>query len=184
MTSKRAVIENTILQAHLTPNCQAVADYWLSLWDGDALCLRENFQPTKLGPLLKNIVLFDVVPDASVHVRLAGSGINAMLGMELTGADWLALADDDRRAERLSMVSAIARGAIAYGTRTIELICEQQLTFPELMLPFASRTIGKPAQVLYFADWFPDNPATIVASRKASLRGVPVSYRVIELQDA
>lgn len=184
MASKRAAIESKILQANLTPHCQQVADYWLSLWQDDELCLRENFQPAKLGVLLRNIALLDVVPDTSVRVRLAGTGLNTMLDMELTGADWLALATDARKADRLRLISAIARGAIAIGTRTVELICEQRHTFPELLLPFRQPSNDKPVQVLYFADWFPDNPKALVASHDQSTSGAPVSYAITRLEDA
>ena len=180
MTGKRTAIEATIAAAGLSPNCRAVADYWLSLWDGDALPARENFRPTKLGHLLRNVVLLDVVPDTSARVRLAGTGITKVLGMELTGADWLATVTGERRRQRLLELTQIARGAISITTRTVTLEYAQKLTVPEIVLPFRPPADGEPTQVLYFLDWFSTNPAIRLASAADGI-GAPIASTFIAL---
>jgi hypothetical protein len=180
VTGKRTALEAKLDAAGLPPNCRAVADYWLSLWDVDALPARENFRPAKLGHMLRNVVLLDVVPDASARVRLAGTGITKILGIELTGADWLAAVTGERRLQRLHELTQIAKGAIAVTTRTVTLEYAEKLTVPEIVLPFRPPADGGPTQVLYFLDWFSGDPAIRLASAADGI-GAPIASTFIAL---
>ncbi len=183
MIGRRAAIEAKIAAAGLTPNCRAVADYWLSLWTDDALPARDRFRPARLGQLLRNIMLLDVVPETSAHVRLAGTGITNILGMELTGVDWLATVTGKRRQQRLHELSQIANGAISVSSRTVTLAHGPNLTVPEILLPFRPPAGGGPTQVLYFVDWFSNNPAIKLPSAAAGI-GAPIASSFIPLAGA
>ena len=183
VTGRRNAIEAKIAAAGLSANCRTVADYWLSLWDGDAWPARDSFRPAKLGPLLRNIILLDIVPGRSAQVRLAGTGITNVLGMELTGMDWLATVTGERRQQRLAELSRIAQGAISVTTRTVTLAHGPQQTVPEILLPFRAPADGGPTQVLYFLNWFSNNPAIKLASAAAGI-GAPIASSFIALDEA
>lgn len=67
----------------LGPNGQRVANYWLSLWRGDALPSRADFKPRDVADQLPNICIFDVIPDKSVRCRLFGSILVQGIGRDM-----------------------------------------------------------------------------------------------------
>ena len=138
---KRAAAE-TIASLHLEDTNRVLCAHWLSLWLGDALPPRAAFHPAQLKPYLPNIILFNVVPDVSVTVRLAGTRYNHILGAELTGKDWLAAASEQHRATRLKLFSAIARGAVAMDHRLLAMSVGADIVVEEILLPFAAEANG------------------------------------------
>jgi hypothetical protein len=127
-----------VAEAKLAPANSAVADHWFSLWNGDALPSRGQLKPADLKALLPDLLLFDVVPEKSVTVRLAGTNISKALGFELTGRDWLATAAPEHRDARLALFTAVARGAIGYGYRRVTMNYGGDTCSEELLLPFAA----------------------------------------------
>lgn len=138
---KRAAVE-TIAALNLEADNRELAEHWLSLWPGDALPPRAAFHPAHMKPYLPNILLFNVVPDASVTVRLAGTRYNHILGTELTGKDWLAAAPEHYRAVRLNLFNAIARGAVAMDHRLLAMSVGDDIVVEEILLPFAAEANG------------------------------------------
>ena len=126
----------------LEPENRALAEHWLSLWPGDALPPRGAFHPAQMKRYLPSIILFNVVPDAGVTVRLAGTRYNHILGTELTGKDWLAAASEQHRATRLNLFSAIARGAVAMDHRLLAMSAGDDIVVEEILLPFAAEANG------------------------------------------
>ena len=183
VTDRRNAIEARIAAAGPSANCRTVADYWFSLWEDDVWPARESFRPAKLGQLLRNVILLDIVPGQSAHVRLAGTGITNVLGVDLTGVDWLATVTNERRRQRLNELSRIAQGAISLSTRTVTLAHGPQQAVREILLPFRPPADGGPTQVLYFLDWFSTNPAIRLASAADGI-GAPVATTFISLNDA
>ena len=121
---------------------RVLCEHWLSLWPGDALPPRAAFHPAQLKPYLPSIILFNVVPDVSVTVRLAGTRYNHILGAELTGKDWLAAASEQHRPVRLQFFSAIARGAVAMDHRLLAMSAGDDIVVEEILLPFAAEANG------------------------------------------
>ncbi len=113
-----------------------VARYWLSLWRGDQLPSRADFEPKKIASQLRALAIFDVVPDKSVHCRLQGSGLAEALGRDITGQDWLALTKPEDRPLRLERWSVVARGAIGRGLRQGVRESGEPQYSEEIMLPF------------------------------------------------
>lgn len=117
----------------LSPRSKRIADYWLSLWDGDDLPPRQAISPAAIKDLLPALIFFEVVPAHSVRVRMAGTDFGQLLKFELTGRDWLAVTPQHDRAERLAVFSAVAEGAIAVNRWTFphywlgETVCEKLL---------------------------------------------------------
>ena len=112
---KKEVAEKAIRSLHLEASNQQFADYWLSLWQDDDLPARASFSPARLKAILPSLLMYDVIPEQSVIIRLAGTGYDLILGPSLAGKDWIALTPEDYRATRLQTFSTIARGAVIEG---------------------------------------------------------------------
>lgn len=165
MLSNRAAQE---LLAHLdleAPN-RALAEHWLALWDGDALPPRSRLDPRKIKSFLPHIMIFDAVPGRSVTVRLAGTRYSKALGTELTGVDWIAAAPAHYRAERLRIISQIARGAIGVGHRRVAMTDGNDYTCEEIVLPFAAEP-GGTHPVLVHVDWRPQYLTQVQSPQQA-----------------
>jgi len=163
----------------LEPANRAVVEVWLSLWDGDGLPSRDKLSPFKFKAFLPDILVFDVVPDRSVTVRLAGTRFLTILGTELTGMDWIASAPPDYRAERLEIISDIARGGIGIGHRRIDMTLGESYVCQEVMLPFAPSTEGAASQVVTHVNWQADKFLQIKSARQAT--GTPMDFKVVPL---
>jgi hypothetical protein len=135
------------------PNGLRVANYWLSLWRGDALPLRADFRPRDIADQLPSIGIFDVIPDKSVRCRLFGSHLTKGIGRDLTGEDWLAMTPEPLRATRLERYSIIARGAIGRGLRAGARESGEEQFSEEMMLPFAEVAPDGTRQVLIHIAW-------------------------------
>jgi hypothetical protein len=138
----KPAVERILAELNLESSNRAIADHWLSLWEGDALPLRGKFNPAKLKSCLPGILLFDVVPDRSVTVRLAGTGFRFVLRKDPTGADWIAAAPENHRAARLSAFSTIARGAVLVAHRRVAMLHGDDFISEEIILPFAPEANG------------------------------------------
>jgi hypothetical protein len=134
-------------------DARPVADYWLSLWRGDALPARADFKPKAVVKALPSIAIFDVVPDESVHCRLMGSGLTQGLGRDPKGQDWIALTRPEDRPGRLQRWSEVARGAIGRGLRSGYRESGAKQFAEELMLPFAPGEGGDVHHILYHLSW-------------------------------
>ena len=120
-----------------------LAAYWFAHWRGGALPQRLSILPGKLRAFLPNVVLFNVVPDESVTVRLAGTRSMHIFGLHAaSGEDWIAGAADDNRAARLKRFSRIARGAIAVETLRLPSRDGDDYAAQEMLLPFAPDADG------------------------------------------
>jgi hypothetical protein len=134
--------EDAVAQLELEASNAELAGHWLSLWQGDDLPQRAAFRPAALKPYLPSILLFDVVPDESVTVRLAGTGYRYILGAELTGRDWIAAAPQSHRAMRLGLFSTVARGSVVMAHRRIAMTTGEDYLSEEILLPFAREANG------------------------------------------
>lgn len=138
----KAAAENIIAGLGLEPSNRTFADHWLSLWDGDGLPPRERFSPAKLKSYLPGILLFNVVPDRGVTVRLAGTGYRYVMQKDPTGTDWIAAAPENHRAARLNAFSSIARGAVLVAHRRVAMLDGGDFISEEILLPFAPEANG------------------------------------------
>lgn len=159
---------------------QRVANYWLSLWRGDALPLRADFKPRDVADQLPCICIFDVIPGESVRCRLFGSILAQGIGRDITGEDWLAMTPEPMRAARLERFSTVARGAIGRGLRaSIRESGEQQFS-EELMLPFGDVADDGTRQILVHVAWRPTTYDPTVTTLELS-GGLSLAFRVTPL---
>ncbi len=177
----RQATERAIDALHLARSNGEVAARWLGLWRGDALPPRAAFRPTGFKSFLSTIVLFNVVPDESVTVRLAGTRYAHILGEEMTGMDWIAAAPQRHRATRLDLYSRIARGAILLGHRRLVTMAGEDHVCEEIVLPFAPDAQGV-TPVLAHVHLPVDHYLKIKSVPQAL--GEPVDYALVTLEKA
>ncbi|HWA02707.1 MAG TPA: PAS domain-containing protein [Rhizomicrobium sp.] len=157
--------------------------YWLTLWRGDQLPVRADFQPKAVGDLLPTIGIFEVVPGVSVRCRLVGSRlVEAAGGIDITGRDWLAMTEPDDRAERLNRFGAVASGGIGLGRRVAERVSGEVLQIEEVMLPFGDVAADGARQVLTHIAWAPTlyDPVKTGIARNS---GLLADFRLIPLRN-
>lgn len=176
----RAATQALIAALDLTPANREIAETWLSLWRGNALPDRRQLNPADMKPFLSHLALFDVVPGVGVTVRLAGTRFGTILGMELTGQDWIALAPESHRARRLNTFGAIARGALCVATRLVDTGQADLKLSEEILLPLAADPIHGVYPVLCHVDWKAAHPGAKIVSR-AEATGAPLSFEVLAL---
>jgi len=169
---RRDLAMNAFAKLPLSPTNIKLAQYWLSLWDGDQLPHRAQLSPARMKDLLPGIGIFEVRAGESSRCRLAGTAIQRALGREIAGTDWRAYTPHHQHAERLERNSIIASGAVGIGTRrnnTADGISSTQ----ELQLPFADRTEDGARLILFHLDWRPESTLSGITS----IAPVPIADR-------
>ena len=164
---------------NLAPRTSRIADYWLSIWDGDCLPARAAIAPTQIKSLLSGVIIFRVVPGQSVTVRMAGTGHYALLKFELTGQDWLAATPHKDQSARLAILSAVARGAMALGRWRFRQKLGKEIHCEKILLPLRPEAGGSDVSVLGFIDWGPraDYGADI------SLQEIPLPHIISHIEN-
>lgn len=130
-----------------------MADYWLSIWDADRYPKRTSIVPSKIKALLPGLIIFSVLPGASVRVRMAGTGFYNLLKQELTGQDWLVRTPAADRDQRLAVFSDVARGAAALGRWTFADGSIHHIRCEKLLLPLSPAAGEDEIPALGFIDW-------------------------------
>lgn len=152
MTVSRVLAQHILSDTDISPRCQRIASYWLSLWDDNvSLPTRGAIAPSQIKPLLSGIIVFQVVPGRSAHVRMAGTDFCTLLKFEPTGMDWLAITPAADRTERLRVFSSVARGAIGRNRWRFLRPGADDAGCDKLLLPLKPEGGGIP--ILGFVDW-------------------------------
>ena len=113
-------------------------------------------------------------------VRLAGTSFAALLGMELTGQDWIALAPENHRASRLGLFKTITAGAFCVATRRIDTGRIDVSRSEEILLPLAADPANGVYSVLCHVDLKEIHSGDSFLSR-AETTGAPDAFELIAL---
>ncbi len=156
-----------------------IADYWLSLWEGNELPLRARFEPLHVRDLLPGVMVMEVKPGERVRVRLSGSAINAAVGMDLTGKDLLELTPDQDRRTRLERNSQSALGNAGWSLRRGTSPDGATWSAEEVYLPFRDCTDDGARLVLFHTTLRPNGGPVFNLREGVSLTE---EYRFIPLR--
>jgi hypothetical protein len=148
----KTAAQNILSLHNLSPRTQQIADYWLSLWDGDTLPARTDINPAAIKALLPQIIFFWVAPHKAVRIGLAGTAFQFMFKKEVSGCDWLALTPPEGIAMRLSIFSLVAHGTIGFNIWRFPQITGKICRCEKLLLPLRAEA-GTDIPVLGFVDW-------------------------------
>ena len=162
------------------PDNRRLADYWLSLWDGDALPLRRHFEPRRVPNLLSGICIFDVVPNKQVTCRLAGSAIRQALGYELKNTDWLAHLAPGDRPVRLSRFTELTLGTAAWSLRRARYIDGHDRIAEEILLPFGDVGLDDVRHVMTHSAWRPAK-LPLDQPQLSGAENLSIEFRTIQL---
>jgi hypothetical protein len=135
----RSDAHHILSDRNLSPRSKRIANYWLSIWDGDNCPAREAVTPAPIKDLLPGLIFFQVIPGRSVTVRMAGTDFLTLLKFELTGSDWLAVTPQQDRAQRLEVFTAVAQGAIGFSRWTFPHYWLGETSCEKLLLPLSPR---------------------------------------------
>ena len=80
--------------------CRDLADYWNALRPPGGLPRRAQVDPGAILPLLPSLYILGVA-DTGVIVRLAGTALRQLYGLEMTGRNMLDVVAPEQRAARL-----------------------------------------------------------------------------------
>lgn len=155
LTLRPGEVLRQLTALRLGPANRQMVEYWLSLSQDGALPRRDAFDPADASELLRGCGLFDVSPGKSVHCRIAGTVLRLLFGPNVVGQDWLALAPQRHRAQRLARYSAVAQGAIGVARRIVVAEAQDPIRVEEVLLPFADVVPGGVRRVLVHTDWRP-----------------------------
>jgi hypothetical protein len=156
-----------------------LADYWLSLWRGDALPDWSAFRMSAVSELEPGISVFELHPENVLLCIVCGAAVARSIGMDITGKDWLALSAPDQRASRLNGFTAIARGQAGQAIRYAQHRSGEVHYVEELLLPFAAGS-GGAIPVLSHIAWRPSDPFASEAEIRNS-RMVPDEVVLVPL---
>jgi len=84
-----------------TKACRDLADYWAGLCPPGGLPLRAEVDPGAIRSLLPYLYILELIGGGAVTVRLAGTALRRLYGLEMTGRDMLELVRPEHRAIRL-----------------------------------------------------------------------------------
>jgi len=149
-------IAKRVIAEHLDGDHRRLAEYWLTLWDGDQLPRRVSFRPERVRDLLPGIAVFEVKPNVSVHCRIAGTAFLYRFGLDIAQKDWIELTAPSKRTLRLERNTRIAQGAISFCRRLDPNRPQGAALFSDVQLPFRAEPDGTVCY-LHHSDWRPRN---------------------------
>lgn len=150
-----------------------VADYWLSLWNGDRLPIRAVFDPKRLSGRMPAMSIMEVRPDEGLHCRLAGSYSRLMYGIDLTGKDILALTPAEQRAQRMRNVRSIVMGQVVVQRKPLRHDNGVVEWVEDVCLPFADLAENGSRRYLGHTNWQPTRQDWTLPSSPRRKFGIP-----------
>lgn len=169
----------TLERMGLTGSNLAVAQYWLSLWQGDRPPTRSAFNPARIAKRLPAVALIQVREGETAVFKLAGHWFRLATGIELTGKNMLALTPKLEQAERIRNTAAIVQGAIFCATRPFLRDDGAFDMVQEICLPFADRAEDGTRRYLLHSDWQPQGDSHRISGLPRTDTSIPKT-RVIE----
>ncbi len=132
-----------------TVNCRRLIDAWKP-WRGENLVPRRaDMRLEDITEILPWIAVADIISETEVTIRLAGTMIREVLGVELTGRNLLELTEPEHRAARGARSARLAAqpcGAIWIWN--LAFADQHSRPAENLCLPMRPNADGRPMQML------------------------------------
>ena len=138
----------------LAPRCQKFIELWLAGWTGKDLPQPGSFPGAGAEELEPLIMITRLEPGHGAQVTFMGEALKRVIGMDLTGVDWINMAPAELRRERLRRANTIGGGAVLRTTRQVSLNSGKPYFFESVSVPLAPDAQGR-VPLVHFADWAP-----------------------------
>lgn len=117
----RAQTRNTII----SPKCTELLEYWWRLQDakGGRIPVKREFDPTEVPRILPNMATHDFRTPGKFVVRLFGTALQARMGLDMTGRDYLDYVPAHNRDQIYNSLRMMAEQPCAFRTvvETVQL---------------------------------------------------------------
>lgn len=148
----RALAPAAFREAIGFPRLSRLFDYWLTLAPAGGPPPRQAVDPLHIPDLLPHVYLLEADP-ATYRVRLAGTAIRALFGVELTGASLLSVLPPLHRANAERSYGAVIAQRVAWCSINLyRLPGARMLRYVRIALPLATGS-APVDQILGGIDW-------------------------------
>jgi two-component system response regulator FixJ len=158
-----------------------IAEYWLSLWQGDNPPRLSKFDATKVREAIPGLSFFEVAMNGQVICRSAGPAYKFFFGYDITGQDWISLTPPNERTLRTERIQAIVNGAICSGQRRAPDRLPDQQWFTDITLPFAAESNGV-RHFLVHANWRPNESELRLNRPRSPMRFTAEGFQAISIE--
>ena len=138
----------------LAPRCQKFIELWLAGWTGKDLPQPGSFPGAGTQDIESLIMITLFEPGAGARVTFMGETLKRVMGMDLTGMDWISLAPPELRRKRLRRANTVSAGAVLRTTRQVMLNSRKPYFFETVSVPLSPDAEGR-VPLVHFADWAP-----------------------------
>jgi hypothetical protein len=178
MSYDKAAVQAAIDLMGLAPRSLQFVTQWLDCWDGAELPAAGAFPGPRHESLQPLIMITLLTPGAGAPVTYMGPGLARVIGLDLTGMDWINLASPELRGERQRRADIIGAGAILRTTREVVLNSQAPYFFESISVPLRPDGDGR-VPLVHFADWAPpEETATVLHNMRS---GVPEAVEILPL---
>ncbi len=145
----------------LAPRCQKFIELWLAGWTGKDLPQPGSFPGAGAQDLEPLIMITLLESGAGARVTFMGETLKRVVGVDLTGMDWINLAPPELRRERLRRANTVGAGAVLRTTRQVMLNSRKPYFFETVSVPLGPDADGR-VPLVHFADWAPPEEDTVL----------------------
>lgn len=178
MSYDKTTVRTAVDLMGLAPRSLRFVEQWLNTWNGSHLPAASAFPGDGLEDLKPLILVTLLTPGVSAPVTYVGEALARAVGLNLMGQDWLSLAPQELRGERMRRANAIGAGAILRTTREVMLNSQLPYFFETISVPLSPDADGR-VPLVHFADWAPpEETATVLHGMRS---GVPEAAEIVPL---
>ncbi len=156
-------------------NSRKFAEYWFSLPKTGLIPSRSDFNPAGVAPILPFILIHELVSEAEITVRLAGTAITQAYGEEITGRNYLDFVPTERRCRAARVIQLILAQPVGMLVRLNAVSRDGKAMKREAIALPMRDAAGAPRFVFYCVSpvgkgHFSEEPRSSLQIRKASER--------------
>jgi hypothetical protein len=136
-----------------TDLCGSFVAHWQSLRVGGALPRLQDFLSAPHPVLQPNVAIKDIIPPRVLRIRLFGTGLADVAGVDVTGRNVIDIAATETMAEQLwTLQDAAARHPVGLAsTKLCATVSGRNIAVEDVELPLTPFPGGPPCLVCYVA---------------------------------
>jgi hypothetical protein len=168
MRYDKAAVQAAVDHMGLAPRSQRFVELWLEGWTGKDLPQAGSFPGDGARDIEPLIMITLLEPGAGARVTFMGETLKRVMGVDLTGMDWINLAPPELRRERLRRANTVGAGAVLRTTRQVMLNSRTPYFFETVSVPLHPDA-EKRVPLVHFSDWSPpEDDAAVTYDMRAA----------------